>query len=61
MPIKDISNQKFYRLTALYPTEKRDKDRSVIWHCKCECGNEVDVSGKKIASRKYKILWLFKY
>lgn len=48
MPIKDISNQKFYRLTALYPTEKRDKDRSVIWHCKCECGNEVDVSGKKL-------------
>ena len=48
MPIVDISNQKFYRLTALYPTEKRDRDRSVIWHCRCECGNEVDVSGKRL-------------
>lgn len=48
MPIVDITNQKFYRLTALYPTNKRDRDRSVIWHCRCECGNEVDVSGKRL-------------
>lgn len=48
MPIVDITNQKFYRLTALYPTDKRDRDRSVIWHCRCECGNEVDVSGKRL-------------
>lgn len=48
MPIKDITNQKFYRLTALYPTSKRDSDRSVIWHCRCDCGNEVDVSGKRL-------------
>lgn len=48
MPIKDISNQKFYRLTALYPTEKRDKDRSVIWHCKCECGNRPLIKGTSL-------------
>ena len=48
MAIKDISNQKFTRLTALYPTPKRDCDRSVIWHCKCDCGNEIDVSGKRL-------------
>lgn len=48
MPIVDITNQKFYRLTALYPTDKRDRDRSVIWHCRCECGNEVNVSGKRL-------------
>lgn len=48
MPIKDITNQKFHRLTALYPTDKRDSDRSVIWHCRCDCGNEIDVSGKRL-------------
>ncbi len=40
----DISGQKFERLTALYPTEKRDAKGSVIWHCRCDCGNEVEVS-----------------
>lgn len=54
MAIKDISNQKFNRLTALYPTDKRDSDRSVIWHCKCDCGNEIDVSGKKLRQNNTK-------
>lgn len=39
----DITNQKFGRLTALYPTEKRNSSGSVIWHFRCDCGNEVDV------------------
>lgn len=40
----DISGQKFHRLTALYPLDERDAKGSVIWHCRCECGNEVDVA-----------------
>ena len=40
--VRDITGQKFGRLTALYPTEKRFY-KCVIWHCKCECGNECDV------------------
>ena len=40
----DITGQKFRMLTALYPTENRDYKGSVIWHCRCECGNELDVS-----------------
>lgn len=40
--IKDITGQKFGRLTALYPTEKR-YCTTVVWHCHCDCGNEVDV------------------
>lgn len=31
-------------LTALYETDRRDRKGSVIWRCKCDCGNEVDVS-----------------
>lgn len=41
---KDISGQKFRMLTAMYPTEKRDRKGTVIWHCRCDCGREVDVS-----------------
>jgi hypothetical protein len=40
----DITGRKFNRLTALYPTTIRDNKGSVIWHCRCDCGNEVDFS-----------------
>lgn len=40
----DIAGMRFHRLTALYPTEKRSQKGSVVWHCRCDCGNEVDVS-----------------
>ena len=40
----DITNQKFRYLTALYPTTRRTENGSVIWHCRCDCGNETDVS-----------------
>jgi len=39
----DISDKKFNRLTALYPTDQR-KRGIVVWHCRCDCGREVDVS-----------------
>lgn len=41
---RDLSGQKFGLLTAMYPTEHRDHRGSVLWHCVCECGNEIDVS-----------------
>lgn len=43
-PISDIAGQMFGRLTALYPTDRRTASGSVLWHCRCACGNEVDVS-----------------
>lgn len=39
----DLTNKKFGRLTALYPTETRSADGRVIWQCKCECGREITV------------------
>lgn len=39
----DISGQKFGRLTALYPSKRFDGIKSVIWRCRCDCGNEIDV------------------
>lgn len=40
----DISGKTFGRLTAICPTEKRDKKGSIFWHCHCECGNELDIT-----------------
>ena len=44
---KDISGQKFGRLTAIKPTEER-RNGSVYWLCVCDCGNEVIVSGANL-------------
>jgi len=41
---RDLTGQRFNRLTALYPTEKRTGSGSVIWHCRCDCKEETDVS-----------------
>lgn len=35
---EDLSGQKFGLLVALEPTEQR-KNGSVVWKCKCDCGN----------------------
>lgn len=40
----DITRQTFGRLTALYPTKRRTNGGSMIWHCRCSCGQEIDVS-----------------
>lgn len=40
----DISGKRFERLKALYPTDKRSKKGSVIWHCICDCGSKLDLS-----------------
>jgi len=35
---KNLTNQRFGNLIALKPTEMR-KHGSVVWECKCDCGN----------------------
>ncbi len=39
----DISGKRYDRLVAKYPLKDRDSKGGVIWHCVCDCGNEVDV------------------
>ena len=48
----DLSGKRFGRLTALFPTEKRDRKGSVYWHCRCDCGNETDVTEKRTRPRQ---------
>ena len=40
---RDMTGQTFGRLTAICATEKR-KNRSVIWFCRCSCGNTIEVA-----------------
>jgi hypothetical protein len=45
--MRDLNNQRFGKLTALYPTDKRQTNH-VIWHCRCDCGNEKDVAAPRL-------------
>lgn len=40
----DLTGQKIGRWTVMYATDKRTKNRQILYHCKCECGNEKDVN-----------------
>lgn len=44
----DIQGKRFHRLTALYPLEERDAAGYVLWHCRCDCGKEIDVSYNRL-------------
>lgn len=46
--IRDISGQRFGRLTALVPTHRRDEKGSVYWNCRCDCGNELEVTEDRL-------------
>ena len=41
---KNLIGQKFNRLTVLEDTGKR-KNGSVVWLCKCDCGNICEING----------------
>ena len=45
---KDISGNKYNYLTALYFVGVRNK--RYFWHCRCECGNEIDVDRSSLLS-----------
>lgn len=50
----DLTGNRYFRLVVLYRTNnkiynrKNKKVSKVCWHCKCDCGNEVDVIGESL-------------
>ena len=44
---KDISGRTFGYLTALSPTEKRDR-KDVVWLCQCRCGKLVELPATRL-------------
>lgn len=41
---KDITGEKYGKLTAIYRTNERDKKGAYVWYCVCDCGNGTFVS-----------------
>lgn len=40
---KDHTGERYGKLTLMYITDKRNSQHRPYWHCKCDCGNEIDV------------------
>lgn len=51
--IKDLTGQIFGRLFVEYMLPER-KNNKIFYHCKCNCGNEIDISAHCLTSGKTK-------
>ena len=50
---RDLTNQKFGKLTALKPIYN-NKNKKYSWLCQCECGNSIVVLGTSLTSNNTK-------
>ncbi|MCD7776256.1 MAG: hypothetical protein LUH54_02665 [Firmicutes bacterium] len=50
--IRNLTGRTFGELTVLNITDKRDEYGGVVWHCRCSCGNECDVSSRRLVNGK---------
>ena len=47
---RNLTGQVFGRLTAISPTEKREKSGSIVWLCRCSCGSMTEASQNALSS-----------
>jgi hypothetical protein len=45
---RNLRGMRFGKLVAIEPTDRRDSSGCVIWRCKCDCGNEANVSSHSL-------------
>ena len=55
----DLTGCKFGMLMVLYQIQSGDQ--GARWHCRCGCGNEIDVYGKQLRSGQRKHCGIHKY
>ena len=48
MPIRDLTGQRFGRLTVIKDSGERRKNRQVIWSCLCDCGHIHKAAGSNL-------------
>ncbi len=47
----NLIGKRFGKLLVLEETDKRADKGSIVWKCKCDCGNIVEISSKRLVSR----------
>lgn len=48
----ELTGQRFGKLEVLSQTEKRIDGGSIVWRCKCDCGNDIEVSARRLVRGK---------
>lgn len=48
----DRAGKRYGKLLAIEKTDKRDASGAIVWRCRCDCGNIVDVSGTALRKQK---------
>ena len=46
--VKDLTGQKFGRLTVIARGETQGKSTAAYWICQCDCGNKKNIDGRRI-------------
>ena len=52
--VNDLTGQRFGRWIVLYQSKSKFKSRATMWHCRCDCGNERDISRTNLVQGKIK-------
>jgi hypothetical protein len=47
---QDLTGQKFNKITILKVTNKRTKDKRIVWLCQCDCGKKLLRTAKDLKS-----------
>lgn len=47
---RNLTGLKFGRLTVIEKLARRDKSNSIVWKCRCECGNYTTLPTKRLIS-----------
>lgn len=51
-PRSDLTGKRFGILTAVRPTEQKNHNRTVLWECKCDCGNTKLIPSTKLKNNE---------
>ncbi len=46
----DLKGKRFGKLLVLRETDNRADGGSIVWQCKCDCGNIVEISSKRLVN-----------
>ena len=47
----NLVGKRFGKLLVIKDSQKRTRDRGIIWECKCDCGNYTEVSTNNLISK----------
>src|SRR5712675_2993981 len=48
--VEDLTGRRFGKLKVIDISGGRDSSNQIMWECKCDCGEELDVAGHSLRS-----------